>query len=83
MNMNKATLSVTVEQVDETTSRAKFSISAQEGLIDQNTSGRALSRLLSSAELPPAGNDTKPCPWCAETIKTAARVCRFCGKELG
>lgn len=26
--------------------------------------------------------DTKECPRCAETIKTAAKVCRFCGHEF-
>jgi hypothetical protein len=25
---------------------------------------------------------TRPCPWCAETIKAAARVCRYCGQEV-
>jgi hypothetical protein len=25
---------------------------------------------------------TKACPYCAETIKQAARVCRFCNREL-
>jgi hypothetical protein len=25
---------------------------------------------------------TKVCPFCAETIKQGARVCRFCGREL-
>ncbi|HVG28134.1 MAG TPA: zinc ribbon domain-containing protein [Pyrinomonadaceae bacterium] len=25
---------------------------------------------------------SKKCPHCAETIKVAARVCRFCGREV-
>jgi hypothetical protein len=26
--------------------------------------------------------DTKVCPFCAETIKSAAIVCRFCGRDI-
>jgi hypothetical protein len=27
-------------------------------------------------------SDERPCPWCAETIKTAAVICRFCNREV-
>lgn len=35
----------------------------------------------SQGAAPPAG-DTRDCPWCAETIKAAARVCRFCNRDV-
>jgi len=31
---------------------------------------------------PPATDDTRQCPSCAETIKTASQKCRFCGEDL-
>jgi hypothetical protein len=27
-------------------------------------------------------SDTRPCPWCAETIKRQAILCRFCGRDV-
>jgi hypothetical protein len=48
---------------------------------------RRIKDLVESAQtqhLPALTNDgpSKACPFCAETIKEAARVCRFCGREL-
>jgi len=31
---------------------------------------------------PPAQSDERTCPWCAETIKAAAVICRFCNREV-
>jgi len=48
---------------------------------------RRIKDLIEAAQtqhLPPHADDgpTQACPFCAETIKQAARVCRFCGREL-
>lgn len=29
-----------------------------------------------------ADNDTKECPYCAETIKLNAKICRFCNRDV-
>lgn len=29
-----------------------------------------------------AQSGERPCPWCAETIKAAAVICRFCGRDV-
>ena len=26
--------------------------------------------------------DTRPCPYCAEQIRCAAKICRFCGRDV-
>jgi tetratricopeptide (TPR) repeat protein len=32
--------------------------------------------------LPSAQPEERTCPWCAETIKAAAVICRFCGRDV-
>jgi hypothetical protein len=41
-----------------------------------------LQSRLGSTPAAAAADDTRPCPHCAETIKRAARICRFCNRDV-
>lgn len=46
LNMNRATVTVIVKPIDDSDSRLMFKSSAQEGLIQQNTAAKAVTRIL-------------------------------------
>jgi uncharacterized membrane protein len=45
--------------------------------LDAEVSRVALSQLTDTRQA-----DTRDCPYCAETIKAAAKVCRFCNRDV-
>jgi hypothetical protein len=54
---------------------------------DPDVAARAYARALAQSGQgapPQATRDTseRACPWCAEAIKSAAIVCRFCGRDV-
>jgi hypothetical protein len=47
---------------------------------------RQIKRLIEGLQAQPQGGatpeDLRPCPHCAEPIRRAAKVCRFCGRDV-
>lgn len=46
------------------------------GALDKNTAAPVNSPTTTDAR------DERECPWCAETILVAAKICKHCGKEV-
>ncbi|MBV6879602.1 hypothetical protein NG800_004900 [Epilithonimonas ginsengisoli] len=50
LNMNKADVTINIKKIGDSTSEIKIIASAQEGLISQNTCGKAITRTLDAIE---------------------------------
>lgn len=48
----------------------------------QPTVSRGLAVIADTPPIPASVPDTRLCPFCAETIRAQATVCRFCGRDL-
>ena len=76
------------ETILEQQERARYNVMARQAapfVAAAGGQGRATARPAggSSGSPPDApADDTRECPYCAETIKARAKVCRFCGRSL-
>jgi len=68
-----------IESTGGTDSLTSHGHSKQDALRIKALLERAQTQHLGSPE---GAGATRPCPFCAETIKAAAVVCRFCGRDL-
>lgn len=52
-----------------------------------NSDARRIKRLIEDAQakhgMPTEEGEHRPCPYCAEPIRPAAAICRFCGRDVG
>jgi len=68
------------ETILEQQERARYNVMARQAAAGGQ--GRATARPAASAQPDAPMDDTRECPYCAETIKARAKVCRFCGRSL-
>jgi len=73
------------ETILEQQERARYNVAARQAApFVAAAGGQGRATVLSAAGAVPdaARDDMRECPYCAETIKARAKVCRFCGRSL-
>lgn len=83
MNYGTVNVQTAAEQGSTTIPHAASPVDVRETILELKE--RYRQRLPNRAVGPPGtmvADDTKECPYCAETIKARATVCRFCGRSV-
>lgn len=83
MNYGTVKVQTAAEQGSTTIPHAAGPADVRESILELKERYRqGLQYRVTGVTGPAAADDTKECPFCAETIKARATVCRFCGRSV-